>query len=132
MKVRKVQRQAFTRVLGKLNTEMENENPSADVVTAQFAILSEKASELEETNKKLFEHMMKAKSSETDFETEDMSADEYKSRFQVAKAAFTRFSTPVTQENAGNNSTVNVPQENSRKFRLPKLELKRFNGDPKD
>lgn len=99
--------------------------------------MRDKASELEEINRKIFEVMVDDKDvNEGTLAQETEAADEYRVRYQQAKIAVNNIIESDRSTHSGqdigyimlNTST----RDNVRTFKLPKIELPKFNGELKD
>ncbi|XP_011858322.1 PREDICTED: uncharacterized protein LOC105555891 [Vollenhovia emeryi] len=134
-KSRTVVRTAFTRNLGVLNTELEKENPDEKELQARFAIVREKASELEDLNRKIFEVMVDEGTDEHQLLQETEGSDEYRVKYQQAKigvnSIIVRAESALTAQDVGQAVHVNADLP-MRTFKLPKIQLPRFSGELKD
>ncbi|XP_011861557.1 PREDICTED: uncharacterized protein LOC105558462, partial [Vollenhovia emeryi] len=134
-KTRTISRAAFTRHLGVLNTELAKERSDIQELQARLALVREKASELEEINQKIFEAMVEGDADEEQLLRETEAADEYRMRYQQAKAAVNSIfepTTPARQTEDIGNVRRTVQDLHVRTFKLPKIQLPKFNGDIKD
>ena len=139
-KSRTTHRTSFTKTLGALLSELENDEPNEVSVQATLAVLENRFRELDIANKEIFDAMIEADKSAEDLDIEMQSTDEYRRRFEDAKLKVRR----VCERQIGNPAPGNggrpLPEidaaddsiSNSRKYKLPKLEIKKFNGDPKE
>lgn len=133
-KSRTIQRTAFTKTYNALKAEIEVIVPSVTTVEATLNVLTEREKELNSFDKELISALIDAKISDEEITKEMDSADEYKVRFETMKVTCLRYISssqqplqriPSITENAAS-------QDHAVKFKLPKIELKKFNGDPRE
>lgn len=134
-KVRTVVRTAFTRNAGVLNTQLAKERPDIEDLQARLAVVREKASELEDINRKIFEVMTENNADEVQLLQETETADEYRLRYQQVKAAVNNVLNPVQPalaiQDVGQAAHV-ARDMHVRTFKLPKIQLPKFIGELKD
>lgn len=96
--------------------------------------MRDKASELEETNQKLFEVMIDSGVGEEQLLQECEAIDEYRLKYQHAKVALNDIVESAHGEDAAqdNRQEIQVNRDNIRTFKLPKIELPKFSGEFKD
>ncbi|KAF2890001.1 hypothetical protein ILUMI_16172, partial [Ignelater luminosus] len=136
---RKAARVAFTRALTAFNEEIRQEEPIVEEVQVTFQILEARSFELDALNTKICEVMVELTAEKEDheriMEDEYEVAAEYTTKYLRAKIEVTKLKrasqpeqTPqiYQQIRAGDNA------DSKRKFKLPKIELKKFGGDLKD
>ncbi|KAF2903359.1 hypothetical protein ILUMI_02826 [Ignelater luminosus] len=135
---RKAARAEFTRALTTFNKEIRQEEPIIEEVQVTFQILGARSFELDTLNTKICEVMVELtaeKDHERIMEDEYEVAAEYTSKYLRAKIEVTKLNrasqpeqTPqiYRQITAGDNANF------KRRFKLPKIELKKFSGDLKD
>ncbi|XP_024892962.1 uncharacterized protein LOC112468145 [Temnothorax curvispinosus] len=94
---------------------------------------------MEVLNQKMFELMAVEDSSEQEMDQEVQHADEYRKKYQHAKVEVARIEEESQRRNTMPQMQVrdyrhsNLPfHENIRTFKLPKIELKKFNGDVRE
>ena len=134
-KARSVVRSAFTRTVTSFNSEASSSNATIDSLKITFLLLESKHNELEDLNGKLFEAMLEdEKLSEDDLAKEVENADEYREKYNAAKVFFSRVSDTTSRQVSTtarqNESSPLRNIEDSRSFKYPKVELRKFNGDP--
>lgn len=126
-------RAAFSRNLGILSTELAQERPNIQEIQARFAIVKDKACELQELNQKICEVMLENGLSELVQENE--SANEYNLKYQRIKQEVIK-RTEVNQRepssSTSDSQTIHTARDNTRTFKLPRIELKKFSGDLKE
>lgn len=138
-KMRTVTRVGFTRIHAALQEELIKENPQVSEIFVKFEVLREKAAELERLNGVIFEFMADTESSsEQEMNTEMEHADEYRLRYQAIKRGVATLEQEERMSLAAPSIThldreTNVPRRRSKRgFKLPKIELKTYNGDFKE
>ena len=134
-KSRTVQRTAFTKTLATLRAEIEKETRDAAKIQVTLSLLTDKATSLDIIDKEIYGAILDTNSTEDEMTIEIEVADEYKTRFEAVKLEVQRMlksEVGVLPRNGASGSATDRPFENSRNFKLPKIELKKFNGDPKE
>ena len=139
-KSRTTHRTSFTKTLDALLSELENDEPNEVSVQATLAVLENRVREMDIANKEIFDAMIEAKKSAEDLDIEMQGTDDYRPRFEDAKVKVRR----VRERQNGNPAPGNGGRplleidaaddsvSNSRKYKLPNLEIKKFNGDSKE
>jgi hypothetical protein len=134
----KVTRAAFTRAYTSFRAEKDRGSPNLTSLHVQFALVRDKASELNELSQKLRNLMIEAGESEETICREIEHADEYAAKYHQAKLELTQLTERQETREAGTSapaqrahSTI-ATQESIRALKLPKIELRRFGGDIKD
>ncbi|XP_071577027.1 uncharacterized protein [Temnothorax nylanderi] len=97
-KSRSIMRTAFTRILGSLNAKLDKERPDIAELQVCLALISDKASQLEEVNQKIFEVIIASDADEEDLLRETETADEYRMKYQQAKVAHIHEDPNITKE----------------------------------
>ena len=131
-KGRTVARIAFTKALNVFYAELENKDRNG--VMAAFSLLESKAAELESVTEKMCDLLLDS-ASEDDVVKDVEEADDYRAKYHRAKvdvANFVQTTSSPSPALVDSSISINNAAENSRKFKLPKIELKKFNGDPKE
>lgn len=103
-------------------------------------MLENRTRELDNLNKQMFDAMIAADKPAEDLDIEMQSTDEYRQRFQDAKVKVRRLCENRNPTPVPGNGGFPEPKPgptgdsatSSRKFKYPKLEIKKFNGDPKE
>ncbi|XP_018395064.1 PREDICTED: uncharacterized protein LOC108773670 [Cyphomyrmex costatus] len=133
-KTRAAIRTAFTRNLSSLYKELEKERPDYAELQARLAIVRDKASQLEEMNQKLFEVMADSEADEQELVQETDVADEYRMKYQQAKLAVNNIleSTQPAAHTSDGGQVTQVYRDNTRTYKLPKIQLPQFGGELKD
>ncbi|KAF2891198.1 hypothetical protein ILUMI_14975, partial [Ignelater luminosus] len=136
---RKAARAAFTRALTAFNEEIRQEEPIIEEVQATFQILEARSFELDALNTKICEVMVELTAEKEDheriMEDEYEVAAEYTSKYLRAKIEITklnRASQPKQTPQIYQQITAGDNADSKRRFKLPKIELKKFGGDLKD
>ncbi|XP_054267408.1 uncharacterized protein LOC128989536 [Macrosteles quadrilineatus] len=130
LKRRKALRTTFSRSVSKFNEVCQEE---LDEANALYDVLEQRYNELEEIDKEVLNLMLVERPDE-EIEAELAKQDEYKKAYGLIKYKL-RVSNRLEDEarslgdSVSNNSTL-VPKHNT--VRLPKVELIKFGGDPKD
>ena len=89
-KSRTTHRKSFTKTLGALLSELENDAPNEVSVQATLAVLKNRVGELDIANKEIFDAMIEADKSVEELDIEMQSTDEYRRRFEDAKVKVRR------------------------------------------
>ncbi|XP_024883586.1 uncharacterized protein LOC112462186 [Temnothorax curvispinosus] len=133
-KTRAVVRTSFTRNWGLLNTELARGTPQLQEIQVRFALVREKANELEELNQKIFEVMINDDASDELLMSETEASDEYRVKYQQAKVAVNNIVDPTQPAVPAQNiaQTGQANRDNARTFKLLKIELPKFSGELKD
>jgi hypothetical protein len=121
---RKATRAAFTRVVNQLDALMAAVEPDFRSMQVSYRLLEEKAAALRELDSQMLEMLLDEADAELD--TEMAVAEDYQAKFLERKLAFESINT------ANEDGASGVSKQNSRKFKLPKLEFRKFGGDLKD
>ncbi|GFX72934.1 DUF1758 domain-containing protein [Trichonephila clavipes] len=119
---RKGRRQAFTLNLKKIKSELNKEIVDRKELSILRTLIDDKFQRLDSCQLLLSEELLKEENSEQLFSEDFEEAETYQDRYLENCFKIEN----KLQENAG-------PSEaEKRKFKLPKIELKKFNGDPKE
>ncbi|KAF2890648.1 hypothetical protein ILUMI_15524 [Ignelater luminosus] len=136
---RKAAGAAFTRALTAFNEEIRQEEPITEEVQLTFQILEARSFELDSLNSKICEVMVELTAEKEDqqriMEDEYEVAAEYTSKYLRAKIEVTklnRASQPEQTPQIYQQITVGDNADSKRRFKLPKIELKKFGGNLKD
>lgn len=135
----KISRTAFTRAYGVFQAERAKESPNITSLQACFALIRNKASELDDLSLKLRNLMIEAEETEEAINKEVEHADEHTMKYYLAKVELMQL-TGKKEEHVSPSPIpfrrplpLNVPtQESIRTLKLPKIELNKFGGDIKD
>ena len=104
-------------------------------IQVTLSLLTDKATSLDIIDKEIYDAVLDSNSIEEEMIIEVEAADEYKTRFETAKLEVQRAlksEVSMLPQNGASGSAIDRPSENSRNFKWPKIELKQFNGDPKE
>ncbi|GFS93150.1 putative RNA-directed DNA polymerase from transposon X-element [Trichonephila clavipes] len=125
---RKSLRAAFSMCCNGISnrTERERETLSKNEVNALYKQLQDKFSRLETIHKEIFDLLLTSHDLKDTYQEDFSKAEEYRDKF---RQIFSILEASQEQE-------ILVSEENNsvqkRKFKLPKLELRKFSGEPKD
>ncbi|KAF2889662.1 hypothetical protein ILUMI_16511 [Ignelater luminosus] len=132
-------RATFTRALTAFNEEIRQEEPIIGEVQVTFQILETRSFELDAINTKICEVMVELTAEKEDheriIEDEYEVAAEYTSKYLRAKIEVTklnRASQPEQTPQIYQQITAGDNADSKRRFKLPKIELKKFSEDLKD
>lgn len=126
MRQRKATRSAFTRAFNKLNDLLEASETDKIAVQVSFSVFEEKATELQELDAKIIDLMLD--DDEADLDNEMMGTEDYRSKFLDMKVRVPQIFCQLECD----GSVVSANHQIERKFKLPKLELRKFGGDLKE
>lgn len=139
---RRAVRQTFMKMLANLDESLQAIPFTEDEVNLCYNLLHEKFHQLEDLDRNIFELMLNSKMSENKIAEEIEGVDEYKMKFLRAKLRVDKELTEsIVSDKSHNqqlpvlNSQFRISNENdvgNRNFQLPKLEMKKFNGNVKD
>lgn len=134
-RVRKIRRSAFSKSLNRLETLLDEEDPDHSEIQVLYEIVSGHAADLERLNQEVLREMLEHDCDDKELETESESSEEYKIKFvsiklQVVERLEKRDVPP--ELNKDNLSIAGDNASNRRNFKLPKIELKKFNGEVKE
>lgn len=139
--IRNAIRQTFMNIFSNFNQHLLTDPLPEDEVKLSIDLLGEKFHQLEQLNKVILENMVNSKVEECDIVKEMHIIDDYKMKYLRAKLearkklskSFIYAKTPVT---GSSQYLFDSPFEESMKrnsnFWLPKIEIKKFNGNIKD
>jgi hypothetical protein len=126
-------RAAFTRVYGELKAELAKEEMDKDHIRLIFKRLQDRRAKLQELDQAIESQLLEAETSEEDFGAEYESVMDYSDKFSEMEL---KMATALEQkkdedfETASSSGSHSNPQRT--KYRLPKLEFKKFGGEPKE
>lgn len=128
-KIRGVLRSGFTRLFNQFNST--NTAEATDVVEVQVCLgmLEKKFEELRVVDQRIFDLMLEVDYTEDALANEDISVEDYCSKFVRAKILAAKLITEKNDTDSLCNSNRPYP---TRKFKLPQIELKKFGGDVKE
>ena len=142
-KSRSIHRTSFTKAYTAFQTKLALERPDETKLQVALNILAAKSTNLDEINLEIYNKMMDDNDAEEDITQELEVADEYKTKLETAKVKVARVLQAVPRNTAAqtnrnsttpsdNGGVADAITENLKKFKLPKIELKKFNVDPKE
>ena len=136
-KVRATKRAAFTKALNAFN-EKRNATAALKDIEVAFQLLEEKTDDLSVTSNECLEAMYDTNATEEDIQKESDETDDYRHKFLEARSAMQEI-TKVQKgavEDSDSVSGVTVVSrqqyEVEKSFKLPKIELAKFNGSIRD
>ena len=98
--------------------------PDLKSIQITYRLLEERAAALRQLDSQLLEMLLDE--AEAELDTEMAVAEDYQTKFFERKLAFESLQT------ANEDCASGASKQNSRKFKLPKLEFRKFGGDLKD
>lgn len=133
-KARTVTRMAFTRIYNEISTQLLSEDVSPNDVNANIELLIKKASELRELDSMILNHLLDSETDVQAIELESVAADEYQRKYEKIKldALVNSPVQAVSQLLLDDATSMPASQMGRRKFKLPKIELKKFGGELKE
>lgn len=136
---RKAARSAFTKAFSVFNEEINQEEPIYEDVQVAFQIIELRSFELDALNTKICEAMVELTAEKEDhekiMEDEYEVAAEYTSKYLRAKIKVIKLNKQQNQPEQRQQTFQHAPttdNDSKRRFKLPKIELKKFGGDLKD
>ncbi|XP_044740042.1 uncharacterized protein LOC123301370 [Chrysoperla carnea] len=136
---RKAARSAFSKAFSVFNEEINQEEPIYEDVQVAFQILEVRSFELDASNTKICEAMVELTAEKEDhekiMEDEYEGAAEYTSKYLRAKIEVIKLNKRQNQPEQRQQTFQHAPttdNDSKRRFKLPKIELKKFGGDLKD
>lgn len=132
-------RAAFTRTLKELDTEVSKPDGNLDQILKLKKKLEDRFLTLEKVDEEIDVVMQQKQASEEDFNTEYESVIEYRDAFNDIIYTVNNLERNNREQNnfdrassAESSYHTNVDCNARSKYKLPKLELRKFNGDPKE
>lgn len=132
-KGRRILRATFTKTLNELERQLASTEPDECNVKMCLETLKEKFKSLHEVDEKIYEALWEEDASEEDLINEMNARDEYGNKFKLTKLrAEELLNDKVLEEcrstaSQGNSSAISITGR--RKFKLPAIELKKYDGD---
>ncbi|GBN39897.1 hypothetical protein AVEN_27393-1 [Araneus ventricosus] len=120
---RKSFRTSFTVCGKKIEDELIKEAPELKQLSILKSQISDKFTRLGTCQAEITNLIFKVKDAEEVYEEDFLSAEEYRDKY-------TELRSQIEQMNFKDSSTKDFSEK--RKFKLPKIELKKFDGDAKD
>jgi hypothetical protein len=114
---------SLTRVLNQFGSLMEASDRDLKSIRVTYLLLEVKAAALRELDTQVLEML-----DDTDAELDKAmaAAEEYQAKFVARKLGFD------ANQTADERSITSASKHNARKFKLPKLEFRKFGGEIKD
>ncbi|KMQ85435.1 hypothetical protein RF55_16027 [Lasius niger] len=135
-KTRTAIRAAFTRIFSLLSQLLEKENVDPVELRSRFAVLKDKACELEELDQQILRLMQDSEETSEDMIKEIENVDEYRIRYQRMKVRVNYIVETTSQHpqqvNKSQNAVSMNPYTQNKRFKLPKIELHKFSCDLKE
>ncbi|GFV54765.1 uncharacterized protein TNCV_32851 [Trichonephila clavipes] len=120
---RRVLRTAFTLSANKIESELKNDVVDLQKISLLQVQLKDKYLRLEAAQEAVFGTLLQLEDNGEEFETDFIDAESYREKYLEY---YTRI-----DKKLGETVISEVP-DTPRKFKLPKLELRKFGGDPKE
>ncbi|GBM63892.1 hypothetical protein AVEN_99772-1 [Araneus ventricosus] len=120
---RKALRTSFTICAKSIEDELMKEAPNVNQLSIWKAQIEDKFTRLEKCQTEIKNLILKDTDAERKYEEDFLSAEKYRDRFSELCAQIQRLSVKETE-------TKEFSEK--RKFKLPKIELKKFTGDAKE
>ncbi|GBN14651.1 hypothetical protein AVEN_212300-1 [Araneus ventricosus] len=136
-KLRTPTRSNFTRALNKVSDILDKKIEDTDVLAAQIVLLEQKFKELNDLDTKILAILQNDTTcTQENFDLEYEAITAYEDRFLETETKLQRRLNTLEkpkQENCYNRTVIKEASDNcNRKFKLPELELKQFNGNIKE
>ncbi|KAJ8909825.1 hypothetical protein NQ315_003703 [Exocentrus adspersus] len=135
-KSRKMLRSSFTRAANDLEVLLNGESSDVDSTKVSWEILLTKRNELEALDSIVYDLMVE-NATEVELESEIEARDGYLKRFTTLKIKYDKLFVDATSTTSSQSSTNTshrpriVKATGKRKFKLPTLEFKRYDGSVK-
>lgn len=138
-KSRTVYRSAFTRAANELEVGLQSENPDKDLIQASLEMLQSKFECLSKIDCELYDLLLET-STAAELEADIESCDVYAKKFTILRLKCNKVIESSTLTGSSDNrgadgrSTVSIEDNHTgmRKFRLPRIEFKHYDGSIKD
>ncbi|GBN28278.1 hypothetical protein AVEN_260536-1 [Araneus ventricosus] len=114
---------SFTVCAKKIEDELIKEAPELKQLSILKSQISDKFARLETCQAEIMNLILKIEDAEQAYEDDFLSAEKYRDKY-------TEICSQIEQMCLKDSSTKDFSEK--RKFKLPKIELKKFNGDAKD
>uniref|UniRef100_A0A5S6QNZ5 Ty3 transposon capsid-like protein domain-containing protein n=1 Tax=Trichuris muris TaxID=70415 RepID=A0A5S6QNZ5_TRIMR len=128
-KSRAVARSAFSRACRQLEAELAAEQPDPVEVQVSLSMLNQKVEALVTEEQRLMEAMLQSAAELAEIDEDAKGSEEYTRRWLRLQQAAERQLQTDRCRSASGTIVSDGSSRSRRRFRLPKLELKRFNGD---
>lgn len=128
---RRAVRAAFTKIVNKLEEVLKSKNPDVDDMDIFLEQLEEKRKQLRICDDAILKMVQEKGCTQKDYDTEYNAAEEYHDKFIALKMKTKK----LISKNNSTRSTVDVTEASTSatpKYRLPEIELRKFNGDPRE
>lgn len=136
-KARTVLRRMFTKQYNCIKSLMDAENIKDNEVSAAFGNLEGKYQEIKLLDKSIFDLILDNDDTEEELESECATTEEYINKFNLIKEDIQSSQTKQVSDSVCHSNALNWSMNNentlaTRKFRLPLIEIKKFNGEIRD
>jgi len=122
-------RAGFTKALTDLQAEVDKDVADKNLIKEFFLRLQKKKDKLTELDTKIDQWMLENKASEEDFRIESESVTNYENQFiHIVLVVSALLEDNFETASGGSQNSRN---EGKLKYRLPKLEFKKFSGEPR-
>ena len=127
-------RASFTRTINEIETELSKDIRNLELIAVKFELLETIWYKLETLDTKVREEMLDADCSEQDLQSEQDAVDTYNEhwisiRHKVQEVQTKSRPVSPTPSVSSLDSSTSIA---SKRYKLPKIELKKFNGELKD
>lgn len=133
-KHRKVLRASFTKVANELEHSLSNPEAERRLIQVSLNILQQKLENLKQADREVYDALMEEDASEEDLLADLEGSDQYERKYNIVSLRCDEILRPQAVEvrsvlsDSGNRNIV----QGKRKFKLPVLEFKKFDGTIKD
>ncbi|XP_054713062.1 uncharacterized protein LOC129222571 [Uloborus diversus] len=127
-KLRKAIRSSFTRIVSRIKIQLESAEADKHEVQVALTLLENKCAELKDINEKILTLLLNVE--DADLKEEMQAVEEYDSNFvDIHTKGMSIINVPLLVNESSDTFSEN---KNKRKFKLPKLEFRKFGDDIKE
>ena len=127
-------RAAVTRTITELDAELAKEEPDRDLLTVITARLQEQDEQLSELDQRIMDTLLDQDCTDEEQDEECIQCEGYRRKIALARRAISKLleGKPPSVSESDLYTATEGGTRKERSFKLPKIELKTFNGDLKD
>ena len=129
-RLRRSQRSQLSRLVNEAMALLSEDEPDREALQVKLQLLRDINASLEDINTKIIDEMSDADVPDDEMDSEFESINHYKERFAMASVKIERLlchSRSARGSSVISNDSSDSPERNRKRYRLPKIELKKFN-----